>query len=322
LLQVFPNLTLPAPLVGARALGHPPHAQDGTRRGLQAGVEADEEWAGSRIHQPHAQCPDRLPDGGRPEPRAFEREKGQLFERIEHPELAIELEAIDHAQRRPEADVLRSQVPMAIADESFLGALREQRFPCGDEFLLQACNRTHACEQPLRTASGQQIVTIGSDARPEPPAILGTIGDARIRRFIEAAELGSQRRQLIRANRPSANEGVEHPCQRQAAHLDEPVDRLSGGTEPHLPIARTDQRDHFEIDAGCQGGVETELCPAHRAPGFQRQSIESVIAHRFAQLVCKALSQEHPREVRLDAFDDARLAEVAGIGKECQFLGS
>lgn len=142
-----------------------------------------------RGNLPCANRPDRLADFGRPETSTFECQKRQLLERIEHSELAIELEPIDHAQRRAEADVFRSQISVAFADMAALGPLGQLLPQRVGGCLLQSRNPADARPQSLRMASGQQIVALGRDACSQSPAILGAIAETARRRSIEAAQL-------------------------------------------------------------------------------------------------------------------------------------
>jgi hypothetical protein len=126
---------------------------------------------------PRTRRPDRLADFWRPETSAFERQKRQLFEWIEHSEPAIELEPIDHAQRWAEADVFRSEVPVAFADVAALGTLGQLLPKEVDGCLLQLRNPANARPQSLRMASGQQIVALGPDACSQSPVILGAVAE-------------------------------------------------------------------------------------------------------------------------------------------------
>jgi hypothetical protein len=89
------------------------------------------------------------PPGSRtpPQPGAFERQEGNLVERIIRPQARIEFQAIDRARRIAEPDMLGPQVAMAVDDVATFHPRHEKIATLGQETPLHAIDGAH---QPSR----------------------------------------------------------------------------------------------------------------------------------------------------------------------------
>jgi hypothetical protein len=106
----------PGPRVRKLRIVEVPGGELGTRRSPMTHIEVDD-GVGNLLaaerrratHHLHRQI-------AVPETFDLERQKRQLLEGIEEPKVPIELDAIDHAERRTEAHVLGTQVAVPLDD--------------------------------------------------------------------------------------------------------------------------------------------------------------------------------------------------------------
>ena len=101
------------------------------------------------------------------EPAAFEREIGNLVERIELAQIGAELQAIDDPRQIPEIDMFGPQVAVAIDQAMVLNAPAKQRGAARHERVEASCDRLQCRREPRlagRPKCRERVAQFGCDA--------------------------------------------------------------------------------------------------------------------------------------------------------------
>ena len=106
-------------------LGGAPDIELGARRRAVAAVEVEQRVRCVVCELCQTTTQQRAPGRLVAYPRALQVQEAQLLGAIEHPEIAIELQAVDDGRRIVEIDVLRPQVAVRLHDAAAVGALCE-----------------------------------------------------------------------------------------------------------------------------------------------------------------------------------------------------
>ena len=103
------------------------------------------------------------------EPLAFDAQKGDFVERIDHAQARIELQAIDNPHRVAEADVLGAQIAVAVDDAARAHPRIEKRAAFGQK---PALHRIDVTDRPgrQREAGVEENAAIIGEALPSAAA--------------------------------------------------------------------------------------------------------------------------------------------------------
>jgi len=222
-------------------------------------------------HEPLCQVPV-------PESFDLERQKSHFLVWIEEPQIAIELHAIDHTERRAEADVLRAKIAMPLDDTC----------PAKGERGSQACRALelrvgHRLHESLLQAGAKssQRAPICRYLPAEPVHIGRAVHRMTPGAPVESRKAPQQGFEPGRGNSPACKNPVEHLLGRQAAHLDEPVLDACARAELQCtrPIGR--QRHDRQIDGRSETPVEPQFLAAARAPCRARAVVHDRLAQRL-----------------------------------------
>ena len=167
--------------------------------------------------------------------RALQVQEAQLLGAIEHPEIAVELQAVDDDRRIVEVDVLWPQVAVRLHHATAGGALREQRRMLRDEFPLQRKELFVSGD-----ARRRQHPVVGVDLPPDACHERRSIADRRRGRAIELSEQAHDRSQRFRVDRSLCQLRLEQAGAIETPHADQPVhDRaLTIDREPAVRVLR------------------------------------------------------------------------------------
>ena len=307
----------PVPRVRKLRIIQMPRGQHGARRGPMAHIEMNSR-AGDVVPAHESTAPQKLrcqvPVSHALE---LERQKSQLFEGIEPAEVRIKLQAVDHAERRPEADVLGFEIAMSIDH------MRPTLCKCGSRASQALELRTgHLIDEPLLEASAEalQLASIGGNLPAQPPYIGLTVDRVAARAPEEFREAADHAVELHVGHRPGRQRPVEHPCGWQAAHLDQPVFDTHARPECEGSAAIGRQRYDRQTDGRRKTPVEAQFLAAALSARGERPVIHGGLALRFLELVSVTRSKKDPCKVRLDDLDAPFVSGVtARIAQERDF---
>ena len=106
------------------------------------------------------------PDPSRTEPLAFETEKSDLIERIDHPKPRIEFETVDDPDLVPEPNMLGTQVAMALDDPAMAKAGDDETAAPVQKPALRMVDTLHQAGGNTETRIEQDAPVIGKASLP------------------------------------------------------------------------------------------------------------------------------------------------------------
>jgi hypothetical protein len=229
----------PGSRIGKLPIAQVPGRKFRAVRGAVAPVEAHDRRC-DRVARRSAKATDEFGgETGASQAFDFQGQEGNLLDRVQPAQRAAELEAVDDAGRRREADMLGAQVAMAVDEPRATGPDQAPR-PF-QELPLKSHHGTGP--SPTTPPAGNPgRAPIFHDLARQPP----DIPPGRHGRALGAAEKtgqhGDQALDLHGAQDTLREYAVEHARGRQAPHLDEPLD------DDALLLQRQSAAAHCERD--------------------------------------------------------------------------
>jgi len=95
------------------------------------------------VKRPSDMAPQIFAGPGGAQPFAFETQEGDLIERIDHAQAAVEFQTVDDAHRIAEANMFRTQVAMPVDDPALSHPLCQQNGALGQEPALHGIDVAH-----------------------------------------------------------------------------------------------------------------------------------------------------------------------------------
>ena len=240
---------------------------------------------------------------------AFHAQVRHLVEGVDQPQVARELQAVDHHRRVGEADMLGPEVAMALDDapgsdarRHDLRLSRQQRFEPGRNLRPPVAGRVEGLEIEYPAVLGEFVGEAG-DMRTG-------IDHDRLQAPVETRQALGHLLDPPPSGRTGDNGGVEHQRLGQAAHHHQPVDRPPGAPDRQPAVGLYRQRADAEIDVGRQPAVEPHLLGTDAAPGVEGRVVEERITNRLLQLQRPLAGEEHPGHMGFAGLDlgDARIS--------------
>jgi hypothetical protein len=125
---------------------------------------------------------------------------------------------------------------------------------------------------------------------------------AVFRREVERRDRSTESLHQLDLEMPCCCQPIEQARLRKSIHLDEPVDRYPGGSEPVRTVLAARDGDHAAVEGRRQTAVQDHLRFAETATALGGREIQVVEAHGALQFVGVLACKEHDGRMRVDAL--------------------
>jgi hypothetical protein len=240
-------------------------------------------------------------------------EEADIGIHIGETERLVELDAVeDHHFAIDDGGIAQVYVAMALANEAFLLAQRQQRFQPHVAALCPGLQGVELC----------QVVLVG-EKRPDLFEVLLDRSHCCLRRAglvclrhhgrgpVEIGNLPRQRIHVLLGQLTIGLQGAQQVAAFELAHLQGILDGCAFAAQSRRFRAAGD-RQNLQIQVGCEALVQSQLLGAEVGAGGQFGEVQKTEIHRFLDLVSVRPGQYHPGDMRLDDLEPFHRMRVQG----------
>jgi hypothetical protein len=174
--------------------------------------------------------------------------------RIDQPQVPVEFEAVEDHDRIRQADMLRSQIAMAIDDAARLRSLPQPRADPPEGRLKMV--EKHRCPGLVRPQIRAQKhgPVLGHFVREVPEGHI-RVDRGALGALVEIRQNLGKSADILLTHASFLQADVKHAISRKTLHLDDPVYDLPFSSQGHRTWSGTGQGDNALIDTGRKAAV-------------------------------------------------------------------